>query len=107
MDPRRRNASTAASKQTPTTRIPQQEPLRARVLLSRSAIALHFRDVGRRRPRSTRATRGEARSSRRGRYRVPQSLDGGFVSEILVREGQIVQPEQMLLAIDETRFCSR
>jgi adhesin transport system membrane fusion protein len=37
---------------------------------------------------------------------VLQSLDGGFISEIVVREGQVVQPEQMLLRIDETRFAS-
>ena len=30
----------------------------------------------------------------------------GVVSEIMVREGEIVQPEQMLLRIDQTRFVS-
>ncbi len=35
-----------------------------------------------------------------------QSLDGGVVSKILVKEGQIVQKGQLLLNIDNTRFVS-
>ncbi|WP_293763785.1 HlyD family type I secretion periplasmic adaptor subunit [uncultured Aquitalea sp.] len=35
-----------------------------------------------------------------------QSLDGGVVSKILVKEGQIVQKGQLLLNIDNTRFMS-
>lgn len=35
-----------------------------------------------------------------------QSLDGGAVSQILVKEGQIVQKGQLLLKIDNTRFVS-
>jgi adhesin transport system membrane fusion protein len=35
-----------------------------------------------------------------------QSLDGGIVSEILVHEGDVVQPNQVLLRIDQTRFSS-
>jgi adhesin transport system membrane fusion protein len=37
---------------------------------------------------------------------VLQSLDGGVVSEILVREGESSKPEQILLRIDQTRFVS-
>ncbi|HEY9066370.1 MAG TPA: HlyD family type I secretion periplasmic adaptor subunit, partial [Burkholderiaceae bacterium] len=35
-----------------------------------------------------------------------QSLDGGVVSEILVKEGQVVEKDQLLLKIDETRATS-
>lgn len=35
-----------------------------------------------------------------------QSLDGGVVSKILVREGQIVEKGQLLLKVDNTRFVS-
>ena len=35
-----------------------------------------------------------------------QSLDGGVVSEILVREGEVVEQGQLLLKIDETRATS-
>ena len=51
-------------------------------------------------------TRGEGKVIPSRQVQVLQSLDGGFVSEILVREGEIVQPEQMLLRVDETRFVS-
>ena len=34
------------------------------------------------------------------------SLDGGVVSEILVREGDVVEEGQLLLKIDETRATS-
>jgi adhesin transport system membrane fusion protein len=37
---------------------------------------------------------------------VVQNLEGGIVSEILVREGEIVEPGQVLLRIDDTRFSS-
>ena len=35
-----------------------------------------------------------------------QSFDGGVVSEILVQEGQVVERDQLLLKIDETRATS-
>ena len=35
-----------------------------------------------------------------------QSLDGGVVSEILVKEGEVVEKDQLLLKIDETRATS-
>jgi adhesin transport system membrane fusion protein len=37
---------------------------------------------------------------------VVQNLEGGIVSEIMIREGQIVDPGQVLLRIDDTRFSS-
>jgi membrane fusion protein, adhesin transport system len=37
---------------------------------------------------------------------VMQSLDGGIVSEILVKEGQQVKTGQLLLKVDPTRFVS-
>jgi adhesin transport system membrane fusion protein len=51
-------------------------------------------------------TRGEGKVIPSRQLQVLQSLDGGIVSEILVREGEIVQPEQILLRIDQTRFVS-
>jgi adhesin transport system membrane fusion protein len=37
---------------------------------------------------------------------ILQSIDGGLVSEILVKEGDVVNPNQLLIKIDETRFVS-
>jgi adhesin transport system membrane fusion protein len=51
-------------------------------------------------------TRGEGRVIPSRQLQVLQSLDGGVVAEILVREGQVVEPGELLLRIDETRAVS-
>lgn len=51
-------------------------------------------------------TRGDARVVPSRQLQVVQSLDGGVVAEIAVREGQVVQPGDLLLRIDETRATS-
>jgi len=51
-------------------------------------------------------TRGEGRVVSSRQLQVLQSLDGGVVAEILVREGQQVEAGQLLLRIDETRATS-
>lgn len=51
-------------------------------------------------------TRGDARVVPSRQLQVVQSLDGGVVAEILVREGDVVEAGQLLLRIDETRATS-
>jgi membrane fusion protein, adhesin transport system len=51
-------------------------------------------------------TRGEGKVVPSRQLQVVQSLDGGVVSEILVREGEVVEAGQLLLKIDETRATS-
>jgi adhesin transport system membrane fusion protein len=51
-------------------------------------------------------TRGEGRVVPSKQLQVLQSLDGGVVSEILVKEGQVVSAGQVLVNIDPTRFDS-
>jgi adhesin transport system membrane fusion protein len=51
-------------------------------------------------------TRGEGKVIPSRQLQVLQSLDGGVVSEILVKEGQVVEKGQLLLKIDETRATS-
>ncbi|MEK8033715.1 HlyD family type I secretion periplasmic adaptor subunit [Ideonella sp. DXS29W] len=51
-------------------------------------------------------TRGEGRVVPSRQLQVLQSLDGGVVADILVREGQVVEAGQLLLRIDETRATS-
>jgi adhesin transport system membrane fusion protein len=51
-------------------------------------------------------TRGEAKVIPSRQLQLIQSFDGGVVSEILVREGQVVEQDQLLLKIDETRATS-
>jgi adhesin transport system membrane fusion protein len=48
-------------------------------------------------------TRGDARVIPSRQLQVVQSLDGGIVAEILVREGQVVEAGQLLLRVEETR----
>jgi adhesin transport system membrane fusion protein len=48
-------------------------------------------------------TRGDARVIPSRQLQVVQSLDGGIVSEILVREGEVVESGQLLLRVEETR----
>lgn len=51
-------------------------------------------------------TKGEAKVVPSRQLQVIQSFDGGVVSEILVKEGQVVEAGQLLLKIDETRATS-
>jgi membrane fusion protein, adhesin transport system len=49
-------------------------------------------------------TRGEGRVITQSQIQLVQNLEGGIVSEILVREGDLVQKDQILLRIDPMRF---
>jgi adhesin transport system membrane fusion protein len=51
-------------------------------------------------------TKGDARVISSRQLQLVQSFDGGVVSEILVKEGQVVEKDQLLLKIDETRATS-
>ncbi len=50
--------------------------------------------------------RGEGKVIPASQVQVIQNLDGGIVSELLVREGSIVEMGQVLLRLDPTRFTS-
>jgi len=51
-------------------------------------------------------TRGDGKVVPSRQLQVVQSLDGGVVSELLVREGEVVEAGQLLLRVDETRATS-
>ncbi|QSI78360.1 MULTISPECIES: HlyD family type I secretion periplasmic adaptor subunit [Niveibacterium] len=51
-------------------------------------------------------TRGDGKVIPFSQNQLIQSLDGGIVQQILVREGQTVEKGQLLLKIDPTRFVS-
>jgi adhesin transport system membrane fusion protein len=51
-------------------------------------------------------TRGDARIISSSREQVIQSLEGGILQEMLVREGDVVSSGQPLLRIDETKARS-
>ncbi len=83
-----------------------QEPLRARFLLYVTALVLGLLVFWASRAELDVVTRGTATVVPSRQVQVVQSLDGGIVSEILVREGQVVEPGELLVRIDATRVVS-
>jgi adhesin transport system membrane fusion protein len=51
-------------------------------------------------------TRGEGKVIPSRQVQILQSLDGGIVSEILVKEGQVVKIGELMLKVDPTRMVS-
>lgn len=51
-------------------------------------------------------TRGEGKVIPSQQVQILQSLDGGFITDILVKEGDIVDRDQLLVKLDATRFIS-
>lgn len=84
----------------------RQEPLRARAVLRWIGLSLLALLLWSSLAKVDEVTRGSAKVTPSMQLQVIQSVDGGVVSEILVHEGQIVTPGQLLLKIDETRFVS-
>lgn len=84
----------------------QQEPLRARAALHAVGAVLILLLIWAAFARIDEMTRGIGKVIPPSQLQVIQSVDGGIVSEILIREGQIVEKDQLLLKIDETRFVS-
>lgn len=84
----------------------QQEPLRARRLLRIAAGVLVLLIVWAAFAEIDEVTRGEAKVVPTSQVQVIQSVDGGVVEEILVREGQTVEVDQLLARVDPTRFAS-
>ncbi len=84
----------------------QQEPLRARALLRLAAWLVLLLLVWAALAEVDEVTRGEGKVVPTSQLQVIQSVDGGVVEEILVREGQVVEAGQLLLRVDPTRFQS-
>jgi adhesin transport system membrane fusion protein len=84
----------------------QQEPLRARVILRMIVLMLVIAVIWAAVSRISEVTRGEGRVIPSLQLQVLQSVDGGVVSEILTYEGDVVEPGQVLLSVDQTRFVS-
>ncbi len=84
----------------------QQEPLRARVLLRGAAVVLVLLIIWAAFAEVDEVTRGEAKVVPTSQVQIIQSVDGGVVEEIMVREGQVVEAGQLLLRVDPTRFAS-
>lgn len=84
----------------------QQEPLRARRLLRLVALLIVLLVVWAAYAEIDTVTRGEARVIPTRQVQVIQSVDGGVVEAIKVKDGEVVEAGQLLLRIDPTRFTS-
>lgn len=83
-----------------------QEPLRARILVKTILIALALFIMWAAVSLVDEITKGEGKVIPSSQIQVLQSLDGGIVVEINVKEGQVVEAGQILLRVDPTRFES-
>jgi len=88
------------------TALVYQEPLRARAVLYLVCVTLvclviwaAFADIDE-------VTRGEAKVIPTRQVQIVQSLDGGVVTSIEVKEGDIVDAGQLLVRLDATRSSS-
>ena len=84
----------------------EQEPLRARVLLRIAALVVVALVVWAALAKVDEVTRGEGRVIPSSQLQIVQTVDGGVVEEIAVREGEVVEAGALLLRIDPTRFVS-
>jgi membrane fusion protein, adhesin transport system len=84
----------------------QQEPLRARRLLRLAAGVLGLLVIWAYFAELDEVTRGEARVVPTSQVQIIQSVDGGVVEALLVKEGQVVDAGQLLMRVDPTRFVS-
>lgn len=83
-----------------------QEPLRARMLVNSLGVVFILAVLWAGLSEVDEITKGEGKVIPSRQLQVLQSLDGGVVSEILAQEGQVVEPGQVLVNIDTTRFDS-
>src|SRR5690606_37613954 len=84
----------------------QQEPLRARALLRVALLVFVLLVLWAAVAEVDEVTRGEGKVIPSTQLQVVQTVDGGVVEEMLVREGQVVDAGDLLLRVDPTRFVS-
>ena len=78
----------------------QQDPLRARLLMRVVGITLIVLIVWSAFAKVDEVTRGEARVVPTSQVQIVQSVDGGIVEELMVKEGQVVEVGSGLLPTD-------
>ena len=86
--------------------IAEQTPRGARTLIWLSIIAVLVLIAWAALSNLDEVTRGEGKVIPSRQVQVLQSMDGGIVSEILVKEGQTVKVGDLLLKVDPTRMVS-
>lgn len=86
--------------------IAEQTPAGARLLIWASALAIAVVLLWAGLAEIDEVTRGEGKVIPSRQVQILQSLDGGIVSQILVREGQSVKAGELLLKVDPVRMVS-
>jgi len=86
--------------------IAEQTPRGARLLIWLGAIAVLVLIVWAALADLDEVTRGEGKVIPSRQVQILQSLDGGIVSDILVKEGQTVKTGDLLVKVDPTRMVS-
>ena len=86
--------------------IAEQTPHGARIVVWLSALTVAVLLVWAALAELDEVTRGEGKVIPSRQIQILQSLDGGIVSEILAREGQVVKTGDLLLKVDPTRMVS-
>lgn len=84
----------------------EQQPLRARALIYGIAIVVVALVIWSAVAEIDEVTRGQGKVIPSRQVQVIQSQDGGVVTEILVREGQVVEKGQLMVSLDQTRSQS-
>ena len=84
----------------------RQRTMRAQQIMRVSAVAIVLLLVWAAFAKVDEVTRGDGKVVPSRQLQVLSALDGGVVSEILVREGDVVEAGQLLLRVDETRATS-
>ncbi|MCX2977018.1 HlyD family type I secretion periplasmic adaptor subunit [Halieaceae bacterium IMCC11814] len=84
----------------------EQYPLRARKILYAVAIAVVLLVIWSALAEIDEVTKGQGKVIPSRQVQVIQSLDGGVITKILVREGDMVKQGELLLRLDQTRSQS-
>ncbi|MGH1472718.1 MAG: HlyD family type I secretion periplasmic adaptor subunit [Cellvibrionaceae bacterium] len=84
----------------------EQQPIKTRSLLYTMCFAVIALFIWSTFAEIDEVTRGEGKVIPSQQVQIVQSLDGGVLMEILVKEGQIVEQDQLLFRLDKTRFAS-
>jgi adhesin transport system membrane fusion protein len=84
----------------------QQSPKGGRLLIWSTIVFLGFAVAWANQADIDEITRGDGKVIPSSQLQVVQNLEGGIVSELLVKEGDVIKKDQPLLKIDDVRFSS-
>lgn len=84
----------------------EQEPIRARLMVRWVGLIVIILLIWAALTRLDEVTRGEGKVIPSRQLQVIQSVDGGVITDIKVSEGQTVNPGDLLMKVDSTRFVS-